>query len=169
MRKTMIALAAAFAVCTATMTSGATAAFARGGGSFWRGAHGFGGGGFGGHGFAVGRGDIGHFGGAGSATLAAVLATDASADLDLASMDTRAGPTTTTAMGPVRCPLRTAMPGLATDIQHRNLLSALHPQPVRRPNQLLGRQPRPLPYGAHDGHTATDGRAPPSTLSGVRW
>jgi hypothetical protein len=63
MRKTMIALAAAFAVCTATMTSGATAAFARGGGSFWRGAHGFGGGGFGGHGFAVGRGDIGHFGG----------------------------------------------------------------------------------------------------------
>jgi hypothetical protein len=34
MRKTMIALAAAFAVCTATMTSGATAAFARGGGSF---------------------------------------------------------------------------------------------------------------------------------------
>ena len=33
MRKTMIAFAAAFAVCTATMTSGTTAAFARGGGS----------------------------------------------------------------------------------------------------------------------------------------
>jgi hypothetical protein len=63
MRKTMIAFAAAFAVCTAMMTSGATAAFARGGGSFGGGAHGFGGGGFGGHGFSVGRGDIGHFGG----------------------------------------------------------------------------------------------------------
>jgi hypothetical protein len=32
MRKTMIAFAAALAVCTATMTSGTTAAFARGGG-----------------------------------------------------------------------------------------------------------------------------------------
>ena len=32
-RKMMIALAAAFSVCTATMTSGTTAAFARGGGS----------------------------------------------------------------------------------------------------------------------------------------
>jgi hypothetical protein len=57
-RKTMIAFAAAFAVCTATMTSGTTAAFARGGGSFGEGTHGFGGGGFGGHGFAMGRGDI---------------------------------------------------------------------------------------------------------------
>jgi hypothetical protein len=55
MRKTMIAFAAAFAVCTATMTSGTTAAFARGGGSFGGGTHGFGGGGFGGHGFAMGR------------------------------------------------------------------------------------------------------------------
>jgi hypothetical protein len=63
MGKTMIAFAAAFAVCTAMMTSGATAAFARGGGSFGWGAHGFGGGGFGGHGFSVGPGDIGHFGG----------------------------------------------------------------------------------------------------------
>ena len=42
MRKTMIAFAAAFAVCTATMTSGTTAAFARGGGSFGGGTHGFG-------------------------------------------------------------------------------------------------------------------------------
>jgi hypothetical protein len=49
------------------------------------------------------------------------------ADLDLASMDTRAGPTTTTAMGRVRCPLLTAMPGLATDIRHRNLLRAAPP------------------------------------------
>jgi hypothetical protein len=39
MRKTMIAFAAAFAVCTATMTSGTTAAFARGGGSFGGGTH----------------------------------------------------------------------------------------------------------------------------------
>jgi hypothetical protein len=60
-RKMMIALAAAFSVCTATMTSGTPAAFARGGGSFRGGTHGFGGGGFGGHGFAVGRSDGGHF------------------------------------------------------------------------------------------------------------
>jgi hypothetical protein len=39
MRKTMIALAAAFSVCTATMTSGTPAAFARGGGSFGGGTH----------------------------------------------------------------------------------------------------------------------------------
>jgi hypothetical protein len=45
-RKTMIAFAAAFSVCTATMTSGTTAAFARGGGSFGGVAHGFAGGGF---------------------------------------------------------------------------------------------------------------------------
>ena len=61
MRKTMIALAAAFSVCTATMTSGTPAAFARGSGSFGGGTHGIGGGGFGGHGFAVGRSDGGHF------------------------------------------------------------------------------------------------------------
>ena len=52
-RKTMIAFAAAFAVCTATVTSGTPAAFARGGGSIGAGTHGFGGGGFGGHGFAT--------------------------------------------------------------------------------------------------------------------
>ena len=46
MRRTMIAFAAAFSVCTATMTSGTTAAFARGGGSFGGVAHGFAGGGF---------------------------------------------------------------------------------------------------------------------------
>ena len=60
-RKMMIALAAAFSVCTATMTSATPAAFARGGGSFGGGIHGFVGGGFGGHGFAVGRSDGGHF------------------------------------------------------------------------------------------------------------
>jgi hypothetical protein len=63
MRKMMIAPAAAFSVCTATMTSGTPAAFARGGGSLGGGTHGLGGGGFGGHGFAVGRSDGGHFGG----------------------------------------------------------------------------------------------------------
>ena len=52
-RKMMIALAAAFSVCTATMTSGTPAAFARGSGSFGGGTHGIGGGGFGGHGFAT--------------------------------------------------------------------------------------------------------------------
>jgi hypothetical protein len=56
----MIAFAAAFAICTAMMTSGVTPAFARGGGSFSGGARGFGGGGFG-RGFSVGRGDIDHF------------------------------------------------------------------------------------------------------------
>ena len=61
MRNKMIAFAAASAVCTATMMSGTTAAFARGRGSLGAGAHGFGGGGFG-RGFSVGRGDIGHFG-----------------------------------------------------------------------------------------------------------
>jgi hypothetical protein len=101
MRKMMIALAAAFSVCTATMTSGTPAAFARGGGSF------------------------------GGGTLALVEAA-----LE-ASMDTRAGSTPITAMAPVRCPLPTATPGLATDIQHRNLLSALHPQWVRRLYQPL--------------------------------
>src|SRR5436190_1700082 len=56
-------------------------------------------------------------------------------------MDTRAGSTPITAMAPVWCPLLTATPGLATDIQHRNLLSALHPQWVRRRlYQPLGRQ-----------------------------
>jgi hypothetical protein len=59
----MIAFAAVFAVCTATMTLGTTAAFARGGGSFGGGTRGFGGGGFGGHGIAVGRSDGGHFSG----------------------------------------------------------------------------------------------------------
>ena len=125
MRKMMIALAAAFSVSTATMTSGTPAAFARGGGSFGGGTHGFGGGGFGGHGFALGRSDGGHFRG-GFGQLAAAFGTGASADLDLASMDTRAGSTPITAMAPVWCPLLTATPGLATDIQHRNLLSALH-------------------------------------------
>jgi hypothetical protein len=63
MRKTMIAFAAALAVCTATMMLGTTASFARGGGSFGGGTRDFGGGGFGGHGFAVGRSDGGHFSG----------------------------------------------------------------------------------------------------------
>jgi hypothetical protein len=139
MRKMMIAIAAAFSVCTATMTSATPAAFARGGGSFGGGTHGFGGGGFGGHGFAVGRSDGGILEAA-LAILAAAFGTGASADLDLASMDTRAGSTPITAMAPVWCPLLTATPGLATDIQHRNLLSALHPQWVRRLYQLLGRQ-----------------------------
>src|SRR4029077_294294 len=65
------------------------------------------------------------------AILAAAFGAGASADLDLASMDTRAGSTPITAMAPVWCPLLTATPGLVTDIQHRNLLSALHPQWVR--------------------------------------
>ena len=60
------------------------------------------------------------------AILAAAFGTGASGDLDLASMDTWAGSTPITAMAPVWCPLLTATPGLATDIQHRNLLSALH-------------------------------------------
>jgi len=64
MRKMMIALAPAFSVCTATMTSGTTATFARGGGSFGGVAHGFAEGGLGGHGFPVGRGDNNRFGGA---------------------------------------------------------------------------------------------------------
>jgi len=89
---------------------------------------------------------------AASANLAAALATGASTDLDLASMDTRVGPTTITATAPVRCPLLTATPGLATDIQHRNLASALHPQWVR----CLGLGPATTPpYAARDGHSAT--------------
>jgi hypothetical protein len=75
---------------------------------------------------------------AGSATLAADLATDASADLDLASMDTRVGPTTITTMAPVRGSLLTAMLGLATDIQHRNLLRAA-PATGAAPDPTLGR------------------------------
>jgi len=63
MRKTIIAFAAAFSVCAATMTSGTTATFARGGGSFGGVAHGFAEGGLG-HGIPVGRGDNNRFGGA---------------------------------------------------------------------------------------------------------
>src|SRR4029077_6131657 len=74
------------------------------------------------------------------AILAAAFGTGASADLDLASMDTRAGSTPITAMAPVWCLLLTATPGLATDIQPQNLLSALHPQWVWRLYQPLGRQ-----------------------------
>ena len=66
MRNKMIAFAAASAVCTATMMSGTTAAFARGGGSLGAGAHGFGGGGFG-RGFSVGTVTLAILG-AGSAT-----------------------------------------------------------------------------------------------------
>jgi hypothetical protein len=91
------------------------------------------------------------------AILAAAFGTGASADLDLASMDTRAGSTPITAMAPVWYPLLTATPGLATDIQHRNLLSALHARWVRRLDQPLGRQTRPLPYAACHKHTATYG------------
>ena len=147
MRKMMIAFAAAFAVCTATMTSGTTAAFARGGGSFGGGTHGFGGGGFGGHGFAMGRGDIAHFSG-GFGQLGRGFGDRRFDRFGFGPMDTRVGPTTITATAPVRCPLLTATPGLATDIQHRNLASALHPQWVR----CLGLGPATTPpYAARDG------------------
>ena len=138
-RKMMIALAAAFSVCTATMTSGTPAAFARGGGSFGGGTHAL-------VGAALEATDLRWAAvragilEAALAILAAAFGTGASADLDLASMDTRAGSTPITAMGPVWCLLLTATPGLATDIQHQNLLSALHPQWVWRLYQPLGRQ-----------------------------
>ena len=105
---------------------------------------------------------------AASAILAAAFATGAAVDLDLASMDTRAGPTTFTAMAPVRRPLLTAMPGLATDIQHRNLLSALHARWVRRLDRPLGRQTRSLPYATCDKHTATYGDVT-RHLACLRW
>ena len=96
MRRMMIALAAAFSICTATMTSGTKAAFARSGGSFWgdswlwwR--------------FAVAAVTAGILEAA-LAILAAAFGTGASADLDLASMDTRAGSTPITAMAPVWAP-----------------------------------------------------------------
>jgi hypothetical protein len=103
--------------------------------------------------------------GAGSATLAADLATDVSANLDLASMDTRAGPTPTTAMAPVRCPLLSVMPGLATNIQHRNLPIALHPQMGAARWPTLEPATRPLPYAARDGHSATYGDVTPRMLA----
>ena len=51
----------------------------------------------------MGRSDGGHLEAA-LAILAATFGTGASADLDLASMDTRAGSTPITAMAPVWCP-----------------------------------------------------------------
>jgi hypothetical protein len=102
------------------------------------------------------------------AILAAAFGTGASADLDLASMDTRAGSTPITAMAPVWCPLLTATPGLATDIQHRNLLSALHARWVRRLDRPLGRQTRSLPYATCDKHTATYGDVT-RHLACLRW